>query len=69
MVSTTLYGMVNLDITPVKPFCMATPNVSLTCMKTAVLGAAPAALKSSSWLAKASPRIIGAVAKLRNTNL
>ena len=34
--------MSNFDITPVKPFCMATPKVSFTCMKTADFGAAPA---------------------------
>ena len=51
------------------PFCMAVPKVSLTCMNATDLGAEPAASKSSFWLLKASPRIIGAVGKLRNTNL
>ena len=51
------------------PFCMAVPNVSFTCMKTTVFGAEPVASKISFWLVKASVRIIGAVGKLRNTNL
>ena len=61
--------MSNLGITAPMPFCIAVPKVSLTCMNTTDFGATPVASKTSFWLAKASPRIIGAVGKLRNTNL
>ena len=61
--------MLNFGMTPSMPFCMAVPKVSFTCMKATDLGAEPAASKISFWLLKASPRIIGAVGKLRNTNL
>ncbi|MNC90974.1 hypothetical protein D3C83_71430 [compost metagenome] len=56
-------------MTPKKPLFIAAPKVSFTCMNTADFGATPVAANTSSWLAKASPRIIGAVGKLRNTNL
>ncbi len=48
---------------------IAVPNVSLAYMKTTVFGAVPVASKISFWLTNASPRIVGAVGKLRNTNL
>ena len=48
---------------------MAVPKVSLTCMNTTVFGAVPPSSNTSFWLPNASPRIIGAVGKLRNTNL
>ena len=61
--------MLNFGITAPMPPFIAVPKVSLTCMNTTVFGAAPVAAKTSFWLAKASPRIIAAVGKLRNTNL
>src|SRR5262245_16422407 len=69
IVSLIWYGMLNFGITAPMPFCIAVPNVSLTCMNTTVLGATPDASNTSFWFWKASARIIGAVGKLRNTNL
>ena len=61
--------MLNFGIIAPMPFCIAVPKVSLTCMNTTVFGAMPLASNTSFWFWKASPRIIGAVGKLRNTNL
>ena len=61
--------MLNFGITAPMPLFMAVPNVSLTCMNTTDFGALPVTSKISFWLVKASARIIGAVGKLRNTNL
>ncbi len=51
------------------PLIIAVPNVSLTLISTAVLGVVPEALKISLCKVSAPVISIGAVGKLRTTNL
>ena len=64
-----VYGMLSFGISAATPFDMAVPNVSLTRMKTTVFGALPTMSNTAFCARKPSRVSIGAVGKLRYTNL
>ena len=69
MVSTTLNGSDSFGKSAATPLAIAWPNVSLTCMKTAVFGATLDSRKMSPSSTRPLRPISGAGGKFRNTNL